>query len=414
MKPSMTDLKYISSLLHEIFQIPVFYVNAKAEIELEYTCDWTDSPFYSSRENMLAPFLESAFWMSFPVLHSRDTLENFCSITIQEDGHDQGTLVLGPTAYSKIPDELITGLMNDRWGKANKDEVMNYYRKLPLLSSMNLTKAARLAHFMINNEQLDATMLLQLNRRRSDPSTEAANSAQILSERRLNSNFHHGRDMEEKFFLAIKEGQPELLLNMLQTAPFISGTGVLSKKSEIRNQKNLAIVGVALATRYAMDGGMPSESAYTLSDMYIQAIEELTNTSEINAILIKSLCDFSERVRRNKTNIYSKPIKKCVSHVFKHLYDDLSLSDLAELTDYSPAYLSTLFKKEVGMNFSQYLLKARIEEAKYLINYSDHPLSKIGTMLNFHDQSHFNKAFKKQTEMTPKQFQMQRTANIKF
>lgn len=411
---SITDLQYMSSLLHEIFQIPVFYLNAKGEIDWEYTGDWINNPFHSSREAMLAPFLGSAFRLGFPVLHNMDTLENFCSITIQEDGNYQGTLILGPSAYSKIPDELINRFMNDRWVKSNKVEVINYYRKLPLLTSMDLTKAARLALFMIYKEQMDPTMLLHLNRRLLDPSTEAANSVQILSERRLNSNFHHGRDMEEKIFIAIKEGQPELLLNMLQTAPFMSGTGVLSKKSEIRNQKNLAIVGVTLATRYAMDGGMPSEFAYTLSDMYIQTIEELTNTSEINAIMIKSLCDFSERVRSNKTNIYSKPIKKCVSHVFKHLYDDLSLSDLAELTDYSPAYLSTLFKKEVGLNFSEYLLKARIEEAKYLINYSDHPLSKIGTMLNFHDQSHFIKAFKKQTEMTPKQFQMQRTTKIKF
>lgn len=231
MVPSMTDLQYISSLLHEIFQIPVFYLNARGKIEWGYTGEWIDSPLYTSREAMLAPFSDSVYRLAFPVLHNMDTLENFCSIAIEEEGNYQGTLVLGPTAYSKIPGELINGLINDRWIKSNKEEIITYYRNLPLLSSMNLSKAARLALFMINKEQMDSTLLLHLNRKTLDSSTEAANSAQILSERRLNSNFHHSRDLEERLFLAIKEGQPELLMSMLQNTPFITGTGILAKKA---------------------------------------------------------------------------------------------------------------------------------------------------------------------------------------
>ncbi|MGO3317474.1 MAG: helix-turn-helix domain-containing protein, partial [Leuconostoc mesenteroides] len=48
-----------------------------------------------------------------------------------------------------------------------------------------------------------------------------------------------------------------------------------------------------------------------------------------------------------------------------------------------------------------------IEEARELILFSDYPFSRIYTLLNFTDQSHFIKIFKKYTGITPKKFQDQ-------
>ena len=70
----------------------------------------------------------------------------------------------------------------------------------------------------------------------------------------------------------------------------------------------------------------------------------------------------------------------------------------------NPSYLSTLFKKEVGMSISEYVQSAKVNEAKNLLSYTSHSMSDISSLLNFYDQSHFIRVFKKYTGVTSKQF----------
>lgn len=153
-----------------------------------------------------------------------------------------------------------------------------------------------------------------------------------------------------------------------------------------------------------MEGGLHHESAYTLSDFYIQNIEELTNSKDVNHLVEDALSDFTERVQNVQKQKYSKPIHLCQSYIFTHLYEEISLSDLANVTGMNPRYISSLFKKEVGISISEYIQRERIEEAKNLMTLTNHSLAEIYSMLNFHDQSHFTKVFKKFTGVTPKQF----------
>lgn len=70
----------------------------------------------------------------------------------------------------------------------------------------------------------------------------------------------------------------------------------------------------------------------------------------------------------------------------------------------NPSYLSTLFKKEVGMSISEYVQSAKVNEAKNLLSYTSYSMSDIASLLIFYDQSHFIRVFKKYTGVTPKQF----------
>jgi len=70
----------------------------------------------------------------------------------------------------------------------------------------------------------------------------------------------------------------------------------------------------------------------------------------------------------------------------------------------NPAYFSTLFKKETGINFSNYLLNLRIENAKLLLKNSNLSLINIAVEIGFDNQSYFSNVFKKVTGMTPKQY----------
>lgn len=179
---------------------------------------------------------------------------------------------------------------------------------------------------------------------------------------------------------------------------------MLSKTSHLRSQKNSAIAAITLATRSAIDGGLFPEIAYTLSDLLIQKLEEIKKSEAISPFLENALLEFSERVKNGKMQKHLKPINICQNYIFTHLYEDITLSHLAEIVALNPSYLSSLFKKEVGISLGEYIQRAKIDESKSLMTYTKHSISEISTLLNFHDQSHFTKVFKKHTGISPKQF----------
>ena len=71
---------------------------------------------------------------------------------------------------------------------------------------------------------------------------------------------------------------------------------------------------------------------------------------------------FAERVKEYNNQAYSNSITTCLNHIHKHIYDEITLNDLANLLHISPTYLSKLFKKRNPL--SEYIQRERVEEAK--------------------------------------------------
>ena len=62
------------------------------------------------------------------------------------------------------------------------------------------------------------------------------------------------------------------------------------------------------------------------------------------------------------------------------------------------------FKKETGETIGRYIMKARLQESKLLLAYSNKLLSDISNFFYFSSQSHFQNAFKKEYGITPLQY----------
>ena len=150
-----------------------------------------------------------------------------------------------------------------------------------------------------------------------------------------------------------------------------------------------------------MTGGLDSELAYSLSDSYIQRLEEVNEITDLVNLQNKVLYDFTERVQQVKKFNYPKNIVLCQHYIFKHLCEDISFSELSNFVGLTRNYLSELFSKEVGMTISKYIQKERIEEAKRLLISSNYSILDISTFLKFHVQSHFTRIFREFTGVTP-------------
>lgn len=84
--------------------------------------------------------------------------------------------------------------------------------------------------------------------------------------------------------------------------------------------------------------------------------------------------------------------------------EDLNLRSVAMQVHLNANYFSELFKKEIGMNFIDYLTKKRIAEAKKRLVRSNKSIYQIGAEVGYSEPVSFNRIFKKKCGITPSQY----------
>ncbi len=215
---------------------------------------------------------------------------------------------------------------------------------------------------------------------------------------------HAPFDREIKFYESICEGDLEKV-KFFSTSLCSEGYGILSK-DPLRNLKYHMIISVAMITRFCINGGMPSEEAYNLSDSYILKTDECLCEEEIHKIHFDMITSFTKKMNSIKTrNIYSKQIVKAINYINSHITEKIMIQEVADFLSLSVSYLSRLFKSEVGLNISEYIIKQKIKAAEGMLRSSSQSSTEISYILHFSSQSYFTKVFKKYTGMTPKEYQ---------
>lgn len=110
--------------------------------------------------------------------------------------------------------------------------------------------------------------------------------------------------------------------------------------------------------------------------------------------------------------LFSKEIAKAISYIDGNYRQKISLDDVAAAVHLSSYYFSRLFKKEVGVNFSGYILHKKLDEARRLLETSDRAVLDIARELGFTEQSYFCKVFRKHLGVAPTQYRCQSRSNV--
>ena len=214
--------------------------------------------------------------------------------------------------------------------------------------------------------------------------------------------YHHTYQEEVKTMDYIREGNLDEVVGAVEL--LASTAGKLSE-NEIRNERNLGICSITLATRAAIEGGAAPAKAYKLSDLYINKIDQCKRMTEIFEYRKRSLYDFAKLVveeREKRAN--SRYTEQCKEYIRKYYHQKICIPDIAEALGVSESHLSRIFKKETGESIQKYSMHMRIERAENLLKYSEASLTEISEYLCFSSQSHFGKVFKVYKNMTPKQY----------
>lgn len=100
-----------------------------------------------------------------------------------------------------------------------------------------------------------------------------------------------------------------------------------------------------------------------------------------------------------------RPVREHVrdvhDYVRAHLSEKITVSEIAQSCGLNASYLNTCYRAQTGESVSAAIRRMKIARAAELLDGTDHSLAEICAMLGYFDQSHFSRAFKAVTGMTP-------------
>lgn len=217
--------------------------------------------------------------------------------------------------------------------------------------------------------------------------------------------FHHPPYfLEQELLSKIKSANLSGAMAVLREINSLKRTRL--SRDALRSVKNSLICSITLFTRAAIEGGVMPEAAFTLSDSLILAIEDMHIISELIGYEYTAAEQFIKIVRDQSNRNYSDIIQQAISYIYENLTSKLTLRKISDTIYVHPNYLSSLFKKEVGINLPDYIMKTRVDESKYYIRYTNTKISDIAMFYQFCNQSYFTRVFKKWTGRTPNEYRM--------
>lgn len=220
---------------------------------------------------------------------------------------------------------------------------------------------------------------------------------------RENNVRHFRYDEDMKQYELMKAGDPSAVAESERMMR--SGMNGRLSDDPVRNVKYLFIACVTITTRFAIEGGMDSETAYNASDLFINKMDLCRDVEEVMAVHHDMFSFFTKWMSTvKKKTVFSKPVVQCMEYIDLHLHLPVRVAELAGHVGLNPSYLSVLFKKETGLPISDYILERRVDTAKNMLRYSAYSASEISAILAFSSQSHFIRCFKKIVGVTPNDY----------
>ena len=113
------------------------------------------------------------------------------------------------------------------------------------------------------------------------------------------------------------------------------------------------------------------------------------------------LISLLNEIRKDKQERTRKPIREALDYIADHYFEKITQEDVCEVLGLNTSYFSTLFKKEVGENFQNYLTKYRMEEAKKLLRDTSETMASIAYKVGYNDTKYFSQTFARLVGMKP-------------
>ncbi|MBE1444463.1 helix-turn-helix domain-containing protein [Paenibacillus sp. OAS669] len=212
--------------------------------------------------------------------------------------------------------------------------------------------------------------------------------------------YSHLKLMEDQLAQALQEVKLEKAIDIFNQ--YLSS--VLNKDGFMNEHHLLLIQLMSRILHIVQDQGVSLRKILE-GEGAVEQLLKLQTREEIalwfqTKLFVPIITMLSEKADTQYVNIADRIVK-----MIHDLYDaEISLESCAETLNFHPVYLSRVFKKEMGVSFSDYLSDYRMSMAKVMLETTTMKISEIGEKLQYKNISAFIRNFRKTYGTTPGQY----------
>lgn len=107
------------------------------------------------------------------------------------------------------------------------------------------------------------------------------------------------------------------------------------------------------------------------------------------------------------------PLQQALAYMESHLFENISVADLAGRTGWSPAYFSKMFSRTLGCSPKRYVNQLRMEHASMLLLQETISIKEIAGRLRYENEHYFSRLFKQLKGVSPTVYREQ-FADLRF
>lgn len=138
---------------------------------------------------------------------------------------------------------------------------------------------------------------------------------------------------------------------------------------------------------------------------YFSIIAQLTTLESMQNWLYQACVTISESINRERNNTAKNMIQDAKEYILKNYENpDLSVEMVCDYLHISQTYFSTVFKKETGQNYVNYLTDIRLNKAIELLNETEDKTYIIASKVGYQDPNYFSYVFKKKFGVSPSKY----------
>lgn len=203
---------------------------------------------------------------------------------------------------------------------------------------------------------------------------------------------------EPGLLTAIKQGARKEAFSILNRI-LVSIYGLAGHRMDLL--KSCVLELVVMMSRAAVEAGADSltmlgEHYHSLSDL-----AGIDDEEELAAWVRRMLENLMEGIRINNRFPHSLLLTRATTYMREHLHEPLRRDEVARIAGLSPSHFSKIMSERMGRSFRDLLTQMRVDRAKELLSHTDRSVIDIALDCGFCDQSHLNKAFRKNGGRSP-------------
>lgn len=313
-------------------------------------------------------------------------------------------MVIGPYLRRDMTDAVIGALLQKHHLPADLlPSLRQYYATLPYIENekLLLTLLNTLGEVLWNSKD-NFSMEYLGSPGRLELSQEALEAGDLQMEEADMRILEERYAAERRLMHAVAHGQ------LHQAQMMISRTheSLLEHRvsDTLRSLRNYGIILNTLLRKAVEEGGVHPVHINRLSSAMARKLENTHSTAETLQLFNTMVHKYCLLVKNHSLQKYSLLVQHVILRIEADLTADLSLKAHAQHQNVNASYLSTLFKKETGVTLTEYVNRARIDHAIFLLNATERQIQTITQECGIPDVNYFTKLFKRVIGKTPKEY----------